>query len=556
MKSLRKSALAAAGGLLLLPVGQAIAQEAVQVPAPQPAKREAVPQPPAGQPAKTDTGPAEPSTPPAASAAGAASAADQIADIFSQVGDQIYEDCIFELSDGAGRSPVRPHDVLHAAGGHQHGRKAARRDTNSASQAVGKMRADPALAECRDLELGGHHARGRRSSRPSRPRPRRRPRSRCRRRSSLSRARRGWRSGTAREGVDFVTIKLNGYERKLTGGEICSPFQDVVREVPASAPSFRLGYTIKTGRLFVIADGSQANGQTIAWGLSGRDVCRNNPDPDCFAAKAIGPLPPGEYSFAAEPERRVSWGPRTKRHVVGIYLQEALEQRAVQPAAYRRHPGARQYRHPYALEGRDVGSLHRLGAQGLGLCRLADQRGARDRHQRLHRRAPSADRRGAACRRRLVVLAHLSVQVIRKGHGPAKALRYGPKRRFNVRDHHEITARGIGLDDGAVGCGARRPERARRRATGSFGAATECRPPPARPTFSAGLPAITDSEFRTRRSGGVRRQGRGSARPWAMTAVSQSPASLSSATSRPAAYSQGTVTVVPIAETNFLQPTS
>lgn len=63
-------------------------------------------------------------------------------------------------------------------------------------------------------------------------------------------------------------------------------------------------------------------------------------------------------------------------------------------------------------------------------------------------------------------------------------------------------------------------------------------------------------EFRTPRSGGVRRQGRGSARPWAMTTVSQSPASLSSATSRPAAYSQGTVTVVPIAETNFLQPTS
>ena len=56
-------------------------------------------------------------------------------------------------------------------------------------------------------------------------------------------------------------------------------------------------------------------------GDSGRDVCRNNPDPDCFAAKAIGPLPPGEYSFAAEKIHRVSWGPKTKRSVAGIYLK-------------------------------------------------------------------------------------------------------------------------------------------------------------------------------------------------------------------------------------------
>jgi hypothetical protein len=93
----------------------------------------------------------------------------------------------------------------------------------------------------------------------------------------------------------------------------------VVREVPAALRSFRLGYTIRTGRLFVVANDPQASGQTIAWGISGRDVCRNNPDPDCLAARAIGPLPPGEYSFA---DQRVTWGPRTKRSVAGIYLRK------------------------------------------------------------------------------------------------------------------------------------------------------------------------------------------------------------------------------------------
>jgi hypothetical protein len=132
-------------------------------------------------------------------------------------------------------------------------------------------------------------------------------------------------------GVDFVTIKLNGYQRKLTGGEICNPFQDVVRELPTSAKGFRLGYTIKTGRLFAISDDPQIDGQTIAWGLSGRDVCRNNPDPDCFAARAIGPLPPGEYSFAGDASQRVSWGPKTKRHVAAIYLKKLWNKERFSP---------------------------------------------------------------------------------------------------------------------------------------------------------------------------------------------------------------------------------
>ena len=121
-------------------------------------------------------------------------------------------------------------------------------------------------------------------------------------------------------GIDFVTINHKGYRRKLTGGEICKPFDDVVRPVPESLKSFRLGYAITTGRLFVIADDPQANGKTIAWAISGREVCRNNPDPDCLAARAVGPLPPGEYSFASDKDQRVSWGPTSKRMVAGVYL--------------------------------------------------------------------------------------------------------------------------------------------------------------------------------------------------------------------------------------------
>ena len=122
--------------------------------------------------------------------------------------------------------------------------------------------------------------------------------------------------------VDFVTIHLNGYERKLTDGEICNPYEDVVHAVPDTARSFRFGYTISTGRLFVVSDDPQVSGRTIAWAISGRDVCRNNPDPDCLAARTVGSLPPGEYSFSADKAHRITWGPKTKRNVAAIYLRK------------------------------------------------------------------------------------------------------------------------------------------------------------------------------------------------------------------------------------------
>ena len=135
-------------------------------------------------------------------------------------------------------------------------------------------------------------------------------------------------------GVDYVTVRHKGYERKLTDGEICNPFEDVVRAVPESSKSFRLGYVIRTGRLFVIGDDPQGAGRTIAWAISGREACRNNPDPDCLAARAVGPLPPGEYSFAPDKDKRVSWGPNAKRMVAGIYLSKLWHKESYSKAQF------------------------------------------------------------------------------------------------------------------------------------------------------------------------------------------------------------------------------
>ena len=74
------------------------------------------------------------------------------------------------------------------------------------------------------------------------------------------------------------------------------------------------------------------SGRTIAWAISGRDVCSNNPDPDCFAARAIGPLPPGEYSFAAEQGAAGELGTENQAQRRRHLAAQAVEQGAVQPA--------------------------------------------------------------------------------------------------------------------------------------------------------------------------------------------------------------------------------
>jgi hypothetical protein len=296
MGRIRATAFAAVGGLIMLASSAGLAQEAAtQRTAPAPV--EAVPSPSAG------------------------AAADAIADVFSKVGDQLYEDCIFELSEEqvAIQAALILSYVERGATSQVARRLAATQIQPPKLPAqCEQMRRTPEV-EAPDWSTTTVEV-PKKPAVVAAPKPAPVPEQpgppiTLAGKSMLAR----W---DCAPGVDYVTVKLKGYERKLTGGEICSPFEDVVREVPASAGTFRLGYTITTGRLFVISDNPAVNGMTIAWGLSGRDVCRNNPDPDCFAAKAIGPLPPGEYAFpSAEPSKRVTWGPRTKRHVVGIYLK-------------------------------------------------------------------------------------------------------------------------------------------------------------------------------------------------------------------------------------------
>lgn len=254
----------------------------------------------------------------------ASPAADEIAHIFSQLGDQIYEDCIFELSEEQIEvQAALIHAYIEKGASSTVARRLAATQIQppKLSEECERMRRQPeqptgdwttTMLDVPTKKPAGDSGAEAKSKAPQRQQP---P-------PTISLAgKAGLPQWDCAPGVDYVTVRLNGFERKLTGGEICSPFQDVVQEVPATGEPFRLGYTIRTGRLFVISQDPAINGRTIAWGLSGRDVCRNNPDPDCFAARAIGPLPPGEYVFSKSPKHRVTWGPKTKRHVAAVYLR-------------------------------------------------------------------------------------------------------------------------------------------------------------------------------------------------------------------------------------------
>jgi hypothetical protein len=282
-----------------------------------------------------------------APAAGSATAdspasADDIADIFSKLGDQIYEDCIFDLSE----EQINVQAALILAYMDQGAESAVARRLAAIQIQAPKLsakceqmrRAPPPPVDwttTTEAQEPPPEAPAPTAAKPPKPVIAATPKVPVPELPPPVVALAGKQVPSqwdCADGVDYVTITLNGYKRKLTGGEICNPFEDVAREVPASAGNFRLGYTISTGRLFVISDNPAINGQTISWGLSGRDVCRNNPDPDCFAARAVGPLPPGEYAFAAEKKYRVSWGPKTKRHVAAIYLKTLFNKERFSPA--------------------------------------------------------------------------------------------------------------------------------------------------------------------------------------------------------------------------------
>ena len=288
--TLRKSLLALAAALVLLPAGHSLAQQ------------------------------------PRAPAADPATAAGDIADFFSQVGDKIYEDCIFELS----QEQLEVQQALIKA----YIKQGA--PSSLARQLAVKQIQPPQLSDkCEQIKRQPKDAPSNTATAPPAPK---KPKSETVARrlpgkfapAILLADRKVLPQWDCAPNVEYVTIQHKGYERKLTGGEICNPFDDVVRNAPDQVKSFRLGYTIKTGRVFI--DDPLAGGKTIAWAISGRDVCRNNPDPDCLAARAIGPLPPGEYSFASEKDQRVSWGPRTKRMVAGIYLTKLWNKEQFSPA--------------------------------------------------------------------------------------------------------------------------------------------------------------------------------------------------------------------------------
>lgn len=276
-------------------------------------------------------------------AADSPASADDIADIFSKLGDQIYEDCIFDLSE----EQIEIQAALIRAYMDQGAQSAVARrlaaiqiQAPKLSAKCEQMRREPPpppvdWTTTTDAQEPPPEAPAPKAAKPPKPVIAAAPKVPVPELPPPAIAlagKQGLPQWDCADGVDYVTIKMNGYPRKLTGGEICSPFEDVAREVPASAGTFKLGYTISTGRMFVISDNPAINGQTISWGLSGRDICRNNPDPDCFAARAVGPLPPGEYSFAAEKQYRVTWGPKTKRHVAAIYLKTLSNKERFSPA--------------------------------------------------------------------------------------------------------------------------------------------------------------------------------------------------------------------------------
>jgi len=252
------------------------------------------------------------------SKAAAGAAAGQIADFFSEVGDQIYEDCIFELSEE--QIEIQQALILayiKAGASSAAARKLAVKQihppklSENCERIKNLPRTTPAVPSWGPpvIEKPSIAAAPKLTPAPKIPAP-----------PITLAGKQTLPQWDCAAGVDYVTIQMKGYPRKLTGGEICNPFEDVVHEVSPSVPSFRFGYTIRTGRLFIVSNDPQSNGQTIAWAISGREVCRNNPDPDCLATRAVGPLPPGQYSFTGDKSQRITWGPTIKRNVVGIYL--------------------------------------------------------------------------------------------------------------------------------------------------------------------------------------------------------------------------------------------
>lgn len=281
---MRRGLIAAVAAVLLLPGPQARAQQQTEVPA-----------------------------------ADGATAADHIANAFSQLGDQIYDECIFELSEEqleVQQALIQAYVAKGASG------------TFARQLAVKQIQPPKLSQKCEEIRSNARTAPPAKDwatdvavTKPPKPEVAV-PKSETFAPAVALAQKKVLPQWDCAPNVDFVTIKHKGYDRKLTGGEICNPFRDVVNKVPDGLTGFRLGYTIRTGRLFVMSEDPKHDGKTIAWAISGREICRNNPDPDCLAARAVGPIPPGEYSFSSEKSHRLNWGPTSKRMVAGVYLSK------------------------------------------------------------------------------------------------------------------------------------------------------------------------------------------------------------------------------------------
>ena len=174
--------------------------------------------------------------PPSASAAG------DIANFFGEVGDQIYEDCIFELS----QEQLEVQQALIEAYIKQGATHVLARQL-----AVKQIQPPKLSAECEQMRSSSKAAAPKAVIPPSAPKkapviaalPKAAPTtSQPKMPLAEKKVLPQW---DCAPGIDYVTIQHKGYERKLTDGEICSPFDDVVRHVPDSLKSFRFGYTIR-----------------------------------------------------------------------------------------------------------------------------------------------------------------------------------------------------------------------------------------------------------------------------------------------------------------------
>ena len=249
--------------------------------------------------------------------AGPPSTAELIADVFSQVGDEIYANCVFELSDeqiAVQRALIIAYMQQGATGAKARRLAATQIQVPKVSEKCEQVRG---LPEARSASLEPNVSEPKKpiievDPKPSPPKLTQ---------AVLLKGKKTLAHWDCAPGVDYVTIHLNGFERKLTGGEICNPYEDVVRQVSPAARSFRLGYTIKTGRLLSFPMTRRSMAKQSPGGSPAETSAETTLIQTAWLPEQSVPCR-REDPFAADKSHRVNWGPKTKRSVAGIYLKK------------------------------------------------------------------------------------------------------------------------------------------------------------------------------------------------------------------------------------------